>query len=74
MNKVIIVVLFFFVLFCVFFYEFKNESFDKDKQYEIREIHPKNVLNPDAKIAFVYFYTPNIYDYCQHSIHNISTY
>lgn len=74
MNKVIIVVLFFFVLFCVFFYEFKNESFDKDKQYEIKEIHPKNVLNPDAKIAFVYFYTPNIYDYCQHSIHNISTY
>jgi len=75
MNKVIIVVLFFFVFFCVFFYEYKNESFNETgKIYEIKDIPPKHVLNPDSKIAFVYFYTPNIHEYCQHSIHNISTY
>ena len=76
MNKIVIIVLFFLVLFCICFYKYDNETFDDNhhKIYEIREIHPKHVLNPDAKIAFVYFYTPNIYDYCQHSIHNISRY
>ena len=75
MNKIIIAVLFFFVLFCVFFYEYKNESFDNTgKIYNIKSINPKHVLNPDAKIAFVYFYTPNIYEYCRHSIRNISSY
>ena len=75
MNKIVIIVLFCFVFFCVFFYEYKNESFDNNgKIYAIERINPKHVLNPDAKIAFVYFYTPNIYEYCQHSIHNIGTY
>lgn len=75
MNKVIIIILFCFVFFCVFFYEYKNESFDNNgKIYEIKDIKPKHGANLDAKIAFVYFYTPNIYDYCQHSIRNIMTY
>jgi hypothetical protein len=42
--------------------------------YSINQIKPQININPNAPIAFVYVYTPNIYDYCQHSIKNLTAY
>lgn len=42
--------------------------------YQIKNIQPQVTYNPTAEIAFVYVYTPNIFDYAQYSILNILSY
>lgn len=45
-----------------------------DSTYYIKNLEPKIIHNENAKIAFVYLFTDNIYDYCKHSIKNILAY
>ena len=54
----------------------ENEENKQIKQidYSIKNIIPEININPDAEITFVYVYTSNIYDYCQHSIKNLIAY
>ena len=42
--------------------------------YKINNILPETIYNPNAKISFVYVYTPNINGYATHSILNILKY
>ena len=55
---------------------YKTSYLEKFEQieYTIKKIEPQVKFNPNAKIAFVYFYTPNIFSYAKHSILNILSY
>ena len=46
----------------------------KPIDYSIKQIIPQININPNADIAIVYVYTQNIYEYCQHSIKNLTAY
>lgn len=53
---------------------FKNIKTEKEQiDLTIKQIKPK-IINPEASIMFIYLYTENIYDYCQHSIKNLTAY
>ncbi len=55
---------------------FNNTTKSKPKpfDYSIKKQNPQIVINPSADIAIVYVYTPNIYEYCVHSIKNLTAY
>lgn len=74
MNKLLLIILLFFLLIFFRLHDNKLTEFYNSKIYEIKNINPKYIINEKSKIAFVYFYTQNIYDYCQHSIKNITAY
>ena len=62
------------IIIIVFIYKTSYlENFEQEK-YPIKKIEPQIKYNPNATIAFVYFYTPNIFSYAKHSILNILSY
>lgn len=46
---------------------------EKLSELDLSKYKPQ-IFNPNKKIAFVYVYTPNIFDYAQHSIVNLKNY
>jgi len=54
--------------------QFDNTNKPQPFDYSIKKIKPQITINPTADIAIVYVYTPNIYEYCQHSIKNLTAY
>ena len=56
------------------FSKFNNSLDTFSNIYEITKIDPVVNLNSQAEIAFVYVFTSNIYNYCQHSIVNLISY
>lgn len=73
--RIIILVIIYFTIYIIHKYinkEYFENSIPVD--YSIKQIKPEININPNAPIAFVYVYTPNIYDYCQHSIKNLTAY
>lgn len=77
MLFLIIVIIIIFIYKTSKYDTFKNsenyENFEKNNHL-IKKIKPQIKFNPNASIAFVYFYTPNIYSYAKHSILNIIAY
>ena len=73
--KIIILVIIYFTIYIIHTYIYK-EYFENSIpiDYSIKQIKPEININPNAPIAFVYVYTQNIYDYCQHSIKNLIAY
>ena len=61
------------ILVIIVLMQFYVEKFEISK-YVIKKIEPQIKFNASAKIAFVYFYTTNIFTYAKHSMLNILSY
>ena len=69
-------IMIFLIVVIIIVFIYKTSYLEKFEQieYTIKKIEPQVKFNPNAKIAFVYFYTPNIFSYAKHSILNILSY
>ena len=69
---IILIILFFYLDYK---YDYNYEYFiENNFKYSIKNISPELIINPNADIVFIYLYTPNIYNYCKHSLLNIKNY
>lgn len=69
---IIIIICILYLIIIHYFYEYFDNI--NDFVYPIKNIKPTILNSVKSDIAIVYVYTPNIYDYCQHSIKNILHY
>ena len=73
-NSNYIMIFLIIIVIVVFIYKTTNFENFFQNNYQIKKIEPQIKVNPNASIAFVYFYTPNIFSYAKHSILNILSY
>jgi hypothetical protein len=69
-------VMVFLIIIIIVVFAYKSnylENFEQNK-YPIKKVAPQVKFNSTASIAFVYFYTPNIFSYAKHSLLNILSY
>ena len=69
-------IMIFLIVIIIIVFIYKTSYFEKFKitKYPIKKIEPQVKFNTNALIAFVYFYTHNIFPYAKHSILNILSY
>ena len=72
-NNEILVMILVIVIILFIGYSIHYENFELI-EYPINKITPQVRFNPNAEIAFVYFYTHNIFPYAKHSMLNILSY
>ena len=80
-NLIIYIIIILFVISLLYICKKPNKypNLDYNKErfqniYEINDIIPISIINYYSKIAFVYYYSDNIYEYCQHSLNNLKAY
>jgi hypothetical protein len=73
---IILIILIILIFSCYKIFEnFENITNNNTEfVYQIKDIKPQLNYNPQAKISFVYFYTPNILSYAKYSMLNIMAY
>jgi hypothetical protein len=66
----------FLIVLIIIVFISKTTNFEKFQiqEYPIKKIEPQVKFNENASIAFVYFYTHNIFSYAKHSILNLLSY
>lgn len=70
---IIILILILIILIILNFNKIIYENFEEFK-YPIKDVKPDLVINENADICFIFFYTKNIEDYAKHSLHNVKNY
>jgi hypothetical protein len=73
-NSIYVMIFLIVIIIIVFIYKTTYLENFEQKYYLIKNIEPQVKFNSKATIAFVYFYTPNIFSYAKHSILNILSY